>query len=205
MPLDLIKNLNGKYTKSTKANYWDNSIFRDIVKLTNDERGRWGEEFLFELVKEYTDFNIYWDCDKNTNPLDGIYDLWIVKNIEIKTRIEVKTSGRTISKSKPIGWQHENVYYCDNQWDKLVFIDYDSNDVIYVTIVDYDQIVVDNQIDLTIFGKKGHCRKNENGKAKVDFSMKSINKGLDIGITFKHDLNNPSDEKLKTFLIEKLK
>lgn len=205
MPLDLIKNLNGKYTKSTKANYWDNSIFRDIVKLTNDERGRWGEELLFELVKEYTDFNVYWDCDKNTNPLDGIYDLWIVKNIKIKKRIEVKTSGRTISKGKPIGWQHENVYYCDNQWDKLVFIDYDSNDVIYVTIVDYDQIVVDNQIDLTIFGKKGHCRKNENGKAKVDFSMKSINKGLDIGITFKHDLNNPSDEKLKTFLIEKLK
>ena len=82
--------------------------------------------------------------------------------------------------------------------------DYDANDVIFVTVVDYNQIVTNNTIDISLFGKSGHKRKNEEGKAKVDFSMKSIQNGIDKGLTFEYDLNNPDDEGLTYFLEEKL-
>ena len=118
-------------------------------------------------------------------------------------RVEVKTSGRTVSNGKPIGWQHENVYFSDNKWDKLVFIDYDANDVVFFTIVNYNQVVKDNTLDLSLFGKKGHQRKNEEGKAKVDFSMRSVQNGIDNEVTFKYDFNNPDDEGLTNFLEEK--
>ena len=121
-----------------------------------------------------------------------------------KVRVEVKTSGRTVSNGKPIGWQHENVYFSDNKWDKLVFIDYDANDVMFVTVVDYDMVVKDNVLDLSIFGKKGHQRKNEEDKAKVGFSMKSVQNGIDSGVTFEYDFNNPSDELFALFLLNKL-
>ncbi len=119
-------------------------------------------------------------------------------------RVEVKTSGRTVANGKPIGWQHENVYFSDNKWDKLVFIDYDANDVIFFTIVDYNQVVKDNTLDLSLFGKKGHQRKNEEGKAKVDFSMRSVQNGIDNKVTFNYDCNNPDNEGLSNFLKEKL-
>ena len=86
----------------------------------------------------------------------------------------------------------------------LVFIDYDANDVVFFTIVDYNQVVKDNTLDLSLFGKKGHQRKNEEGKAKVDFSMRSIQNGIDNNLTFEYDFNNPNDELLALFLIEKL-
>ena len=128
---------------------------------------------------------------------------WYLNNNK-KTRVEVKTSGRTVAKGKPIGWQHENVYFTDNKWDKLVFLDYDANDVVFFTIVDYNQVVKDNTLDLSLFGKKGHQRKNEEGKAKVDFSMRSVQNGIDNKVTFNYDFNNPDNEGLSNFLEEKL-
>lgn len=145
-----------------------------------------------------------WDEDSNTSNDDGVYDLFWFLHEGKKRRVEVKTSGRTVAKGKPIGWQHENVYFSDDKWDKLVFLDYDANDVIYITVVNYNQVVKDNMIDLSLFGKKGHQRKNEEGKAKVDFSMKSIQRGIDAGVTFMYDFNNPQDELLGLFLINKL-
>ena len=86
----------------------------------------------------------------------------------------------------------------------MIFLDYDRNDVMFITVVDYDMVVKDNMIDLSIFGKKAHQRKNEEGKAKVDFSLKSIRKGIDAGVTFEYDFNNPCEEALALFLLKKL-
>ena len=211
MSVETIRKLSEKYTKSTKADYWRGSAFEDVVKLTNDERGKWGEEVLFDWVNTHTNIPIEWDGDNNTDPDDGTYDLW-TKSVEWteypsyvfnKNRIEKKTSGRTLSKGRPTGWQHENVYI-DDKWDTLSFLDYDANDIIYLTIVKYDQLVVDGKFTLKIFGKEAHQRKNEEGKYKVDFSMKSIQNGIDAGVTFKYDLNNPDDEGLAKFLNDKL-
>lgn len=198
----LITELTEKYKQ--QASYWSGSVFEEVVNLSTDYKGKYGEELFRDILLKYTDIPVQWDEDSNTSNDDGVYDLfWYLHNGK-KLRVEVKTSGRTVSKGKPIGWQHENVYFSDNKWDKLVFIDYDADDVIYITIVDYDQVVKDDTIDLSIFGKNAHCRKNEEGKAKIDFSIKSIKNGLAKGVTFKYDLNNPDDELFPFFLLSKL-
>lgn len=198
----LVTELSEKYEK--QASYWDGSLFENVVNLSTDYKGKWGEEFFRDVLLKYTDIPVQWDEDSNTSNNDGVYDLfWHLHNGK-KLRIEVKTSGRTFSKGKATGWQHENVYFSDNKWDKLVLVDYDANDVMYITIVDYNQVVTNDMIDLSLFGKNGHPRKNEVGKAKVDLSMRSIRKGIDNGVTFKYDFNNPEDELLTLFLNSKL-
>ncbi len=199
----IVTNLIEDYKKS--ASYWNGSIFESVTHFSTDYKGKFGEELLYNIIKDNTDIPVEWDEDQNTNNDDGVYDLfWYLHNGKKKMRVEVKTSGRTVANGKPIGWQHENVYFSDNKWDKLVFIDYDANDVVFFTIVDYNQVVKDNTLDLSLFGKKGHQRKNEDGKAKVDFSMTSIQNGIDNNVTFEYDFNNPNDELLALFLIEKL-
>ena len=198
----IVTNLIEDYKKS--ASYWSGSIFESVTHFSTDYKGKFGEELLYNIIKDNTDIPVIWDEDENTNNNDGVYDLfWHLHNGK-KRRVEVKTSGRTVANGKPIGWQHENVYFSDNKWDKLVFIDYDANDVVFFTIVDYNQVVKDNTLDLSLFGKKGHQRKNEEGKAKVDFSMKSIQNGIDSNVTLKYDVNNPNNEELINFLNEKL-
>ncbi len=198
----IVTDLIEDYKKS--ASYWSGSIFESVTHFSTDYKGKFGEELLYNIIKDNTDIPVEWDEDQNTNNNDGVYDLfWHLHNGK-KRRVEVKTSGRTVANGKPIGWQHENVYFSDNKWDKLVFIDYDANDVVFFTIVDYNQVVKDNTLDLSLFGKKGHQRKNEEGKAKVDFSMRSIQNGIDNNLTFEYDFNNPNDELLALFLIEKL-
>lgn len=199
---NLVTNLIEEYNKS--ASYWAGSIFERVTQFSTDYKGKFGEELLFNMIKELTDIPVQWDADCNTANDDGVYDLfWYLDNGK-KNRVEIKTSGRTVSNGKPIGWQHENVYFSDNKWDKLVFIDYDRDDVMFVTIVSYSDVVVDNQLDLSLFGKKGHQRKNEEGKAKVDFSQKSIRNGIDNGVTFKYDFNNPCDELFALFLLNNI-
>ena len=198
----IVTNLIEDYKKS--ASYWSGSIFESVTHFSTDYKGKFGEELLFNVIKDNTDIPVEWDEDQNTNNNDGVYDLfWYLHNGK-KIRVEVKTSGRTVSNGKPIGWQHENVYFSDNKWDKLVFIDYDANDVVFFTIVDYNQVVKNNTLDLSLFGKKGHQRKNEEGKAKVDFSMRSVQNGIDNKVTFNYDFNNPDNEGLSNFLEEKL-
>ena len=197
----IVTDLIEDYKKS--ASYWSGSIFESVTHFSTDYKGKFGEELLYNIIKDNTNIPVKWDADSNTSNNDGVYDLfWYLHHG--KTRVEVKTSGRTVANGKPIGWQHENVYFSDNKWDKLVFIDYDANDVVFFTIVDYNQVVKDNTLDLSLFGKKGHQRKNEEGKAKVDFSMKSIKNGIDNNVTLKYDVNNPNNEELINFLNEKL-
>jgi hypothetical protein len=198
----LVTNLTQEYKK--QATYWSGSLFEDVVNFSTDYKGRWGEELFRDILKEYTDIPVQWDEDSNTSNDDGVYDLFWYLHTGKKVRVEVKTSGRTVSKGVAKGWQHENVYFSDRKWDKLVFIDYDVNDVIYFTVVDYDQVVKNDIIDLSLFGKKAHCRKNEEGKAKVDFSLKSIQNGIDAGVTFRYNINDPQDELLGLFLLNKL-
>ena len=198
----IVTNLIEDYKKS--ASYWSGSIFESVTHFSTDYKGKFGEELLFNVIKDNTNIPVEWDEDQNTNNNDGVYDLFWYLNNGKKMRVEVKTSGRTVANGKPIGWQHENVYFSDNKWDKLVFIDYDSNDVVFFTIVDYNQVVKDNTLDLSLFGKKGHQRKNEEGKAKVDFSMRSVQNGIDNKVTFNYDFNNPDNEGLSNFLKEKL-
>ena len=183
--------------------YWEGSVFQPVTQLSTDYKGRWGEELLYRLVHEHTPYDVHWDGDTNTNCDDGVYDLWWTVG-DTKTRVEVKTSGRTVSNGRPVGYQHENVYHGDNSWDKLVFVDYDRDDVIHFTVLSYDSVVVDGRLDLTSLGKRGHVRKNTTDKSKVDFSTKTLRLGLETGVTFRYDVNNPDDEGLSQFLTSRL-
>ena len=187
-----------------QVSYWSGSLFEEATQASTDGKGKIGEFFIHRIIKDYTGIPVQWDKDSNTSNDDGVYDLfWYLHNGK-KVRVEVKTSGRTVSNGRSIGWQHENVYFTDNKWDKLVFLDYDANDVMFITIVDYNEVVENNNLDLSLFGKKGHTRKNTEGKAKVDFSMKSIRKGIDAGVTFEYDFNSTHPEELALFLLKKL-
>ena len=200
----LEQTINEAVSHSNASSYWGNSKFEPIVKLTNDERGKWGESYVYALLKDLVGLDVGWDEDANTDADDGTYDVY-VNSPNGKIRIEVKTSGRTVAKGKPIGWQHENVYYHNNLWDKLFIVDYDSNpDVIYLTILDHDEIVKDGQLDLTMLGKKGHNRKDVAGKSKVDFSSKTLRLGVEKGLTFVYNVNDPDNEGLTYFLLDKL-
>ena len=73
-------------------------MFEYITTLSTDQKGKWGEQYLRDMIKEYTDIPVQWDGDCNTNANDGTYDLfWYLHNGK-KVRVEVKTSGRTVSK-----------------------------------------------------------------------------------------------------------
>lgn len=198
----LVTNLAEKYKQQTS--YWSGSLFEEVVNFSTDYKGKYGEELFRDILLNCTDIPVQWDEDSNTSNDDGVYDLFWYLHDGKKIRVEVKTSGRTVSKGVAKGWQHENVYFGDNKWDKLVFLDYDSNDVLYITIINYDDVIKGDSIDLSIFGKNAHCRKNEEGKAKVDFSTKSIKNGIAKGVTFKYDFNNPDDDLLGFFLLSKL-
>ena len=151
----IVTNLIEDYEKC--ASYWSGSIFESVTHFSQDYKGKFGElRFSDGAPNLHTlqtmPLPVEWDEDENTNNNDGVYDLfWYLHNGK-KRRVEVKTSGRTFSKGKPKGWQHDNVYFLDNEWDKLVCIDYDANDVVFFTIVDYSQVVKDDTIDLSLFG-----------------------------------------------------
>ena len=199
----IVANLIEEYDQ--KATYWSGSMFENVTHYSTDYKGKWGEQYLRDMIKEFTDIPVQWDGDRNTNPDDGIYDLfWYLHNGK-KVRVEVKTSGRTVVKGKPKGWQHDNVYFCGNKWDKLIFVDYDADDSVCFTILNYDDVVKEDSLDLRVLGMGyGHVRKNEQGKAKVDTRIKQRDAGIANNVTFCYDYNNPQDELLGLFFINKL-
>ena len=88
-----------------QASYWSGSLFEKVTNFSTDYKGKYGEELFYKFIKDYTDIPVQWDEDSNTSNDDGVYDLfWYLHNGK-KVRVEVKTSGRTVSNGRPIGWQ----------------------------------------------------------------------------------------------------
>lgn len=193
----LIESIETAY--ENRKDIWEDSPFRQITLLSNDERGKWGEEFVANLIKNLTDLTVEWNGDNNTNQDDGVYDI-MVSNVsnEIKNRIEVKTASR--GSGTDANWQHENVY-ASNKWDKLIFFDFDLFGF-YLTIIDYKDMKFD--VRHPIFGRKPTLRNNQDDKYKVDFGIQQQKRGLVSGHTFWYDISNPDEEGLKQHLIKHL-
>lgn len=194
----LKETISDSVLKLRQRNYWKGSIFEEIVQLSNDERGKWGEETLFKFIKALTPYNVEWDEDQNINNDDGVYDIWIVRSDGTKIRIEIKTASRGTGKKS--NWQHENIYSCD-KWDKLVFIDFEYSKI-WFTILDYSEVTFDSRHN--IFGTKPTLRNDQNDKYKWDFRDKQAKLGVENNYTFCYDIENPDDTKLSEFLITKL-
>ena len=176
---------------------WKGSPFESLTKLTNDERGRWGEKFLFRIIKEVAKIASTWDGDCNTRPEDGgTYDILV--NLIRKLKNEVKTA---FSCESSANWQHENIY-AKSVWDKLTFVDVDY-DKIYITVLTPANMAVlfQNKQD-PILGKKATLRESQEDKWKFDFSRKTLANAIKAGYTFTYDYNNPDDEGLISHLIK---
>jgi len=158
-------------TISESENIWVGTYLEDMIPLTSDERGRCGEEVVFEIIKYYTDFPVEWYRDKNINLGDGKYDTKI-NNF----RVEVKTAMRGNNNKS---WQHD-VIRSEEVWDKLIFVDFDL-DGVWFTIINHNQMVFKRGIRNEIFKKSATPCK---GGWKFDMSMATFERGIKNGITF---------------------
>ena len=75
----------------TSNQEWKGSPFEPLTLITNDERGRWGEKFLFRIINEIAKIDSTWDGDSNIRPEDGgTYDILV--NLIKRLKNEVKTA-----------------------------------------------------------------------------------------------------------------
>lgn len=176
---------------------WKGSYFEPLTKITNDERGRWGEKFLFRIISEVAKIESSWDGDCNTRPEDGgTYNILV--NLIRKLKNEVKTA---FSCASSANWQHENIY-AKSVWDKLTFVDIDY-DRIYITVLTPQNMeyLFRNEQD-PILGKKATLREAQEDKWKFDFSRTTMKNAIAAGYTFCYDYNNPDDKGLVEHLLK---
>ena len=175
--------------------YWKGSYFEFLKTFSLDERGKWGERLIYKLSQN-SGLESYWDGDNNTDPEDGIYDIWVLFKM-LKKRIEVKTAMRGTSQDN---WQHENIYGSSDIWDKLVFLDLDYGKL-YLTVFDYKDMVWDERNPIT--GRKPTLRKDSIDAYKIDMGGASLKKTLSSGYTFQHVLGE-NQTPLTDFLRKKI-
>ena len=175
--------------------YWKGSYFEFLKTFSLDERGKWGERLIHKMLQN-SGLESCWDGDNNTDPEDGIYDIWVLFKM-LKKRIEVKTAMRGTSQDN---WQHENIYGSSDIWDKLVFLDLDYGKL-YLTVFDYKDMVWDERNPIT--GRKPTLRKDSIDAYKIDMGGASLKKTLSSGYTFQHVLGK-NQTPLTDFLRKKI-
>jgi len=179
---------------------WENSEFKYLRNMSSDQRGSWGENLIYRLIKLYTKYNVKWDADRNTSNSDGIYDLVVNKH---KAEVKTATSGYSSKKNKLTNtYQHENIYE-DNVWDKLILLDVNP-DGFYITIINHKDMVFGENIH-PIFGKKS--TKHLSGW-KFDTSKVVLERGIQNNLTIYIDMSIPNlidENKICKFLKENLK
>ena len=106
MNINIIESL-----KEFKKDYnpYKNSPFEQLLTLTSDDRGKWGEKFLHNNIK-LSGLKSKWDGDSNTGNVDGsVYDILI--NLNRRTEVKTATNGLNKRSRKLTNtWQHENIY-----------------------------------------------------------------------------------------------
>ena len=179
---------------------WVGSKFERLITLSNDERGYWGEKFLFDLIMRVAKIESKWDGDCNTRPADGgIYDILV--NLTRKLRTEAKTAFSFNSDSNARNWQHENIY-SKSVWDKLLFLDVDY-DRLYITVLTPENMkyLFKNEKD-PILGKKATLREAQKDKWKFDFSSVTVKNAIDAGYTFCYNVDNPDVQGVADHLVK---
>ena len=175
---------------SLSTDYWNDSIFKELITLPNDLRGRWGEDFVYRLLLK-SSVDCSWLADNNCNQNDGTYDIQTSNG----TRIEVKTAASANN------WQHENIYAAP-VWDYVVFLDVEHS-YITITFISHKDLLPclnPSGVRHPIFGRKGTLRGSQDDKYKYDFGPKQHQLGLANGYSFTYDVNAPDDEGLVEYI-----
>lgn len=190
--LDIIHQTKNKIYQ-TIFDLWENSEFQFLQNLTSDQRGRWGEDFIVNLIKRHTNLSCEWSGDNNTSHGDGsIYDILI--NL-FRTEVKTATVGFNRKKNKPTNtWQHENIYE-KNVWDKLILLDIEPNGF-YITVLKHDEMVFGDDKH-PILGKKSTKHLSA---WKFDSSKASLSRGIKNGITIYIGVDCSDTTDLEIFL-----
>lgn len=198
---ELLASIDDAFNKRS-ATYWEGSVFEPLMILTNDERGRWGEDTLHRWLT-IAGISNTWDGDSNINPSDGIYDIKVDGY-----RVEVKPTYRTEIKTSTLnsgdGWQHDGIY-SRPLWDKLVFFDVDY-DHIYLTVMSYEDFaycLVPEALRHKELGKGAHLYKNQTERYKFDFSATTLKNAIKHGHTEVIPVNEIDPEAITSFLRSK--
>ena len=173
----LSSTLNAAIERTT--NRWRGSLFEPLQSMSNDERGKFGEELINNLAN-LTSHDVVFQGDFNTNNDDGVFDILI--NVK---RCEVKLATQDVNNN----FQHENIYAA-NVWDVVFFVDvvYDG---IFITVLNYDELDVTKRHP--IFNRKPTLRKAQSDKFKFDLGMKGLLNGVECGVTIKLTENNEDE------------
>lgn len=199
MNINIIESLK-EFEKDYKP--YENTPFEQLLTLTSDDRGKWGEKFLHNNIK-LSGLKSKWDGDSNTGNMDGsVYDILI--NLNRRTEVKTATNGLNKRSRKLTNtWQHENIYE-ENIWDDLLLLDINPN-AFYLTHIPHSKMCF-GEVRHTILEKKS--TKHLTGW-KFDTSRASLIRGLEAGITIYIDVDkngNISDDdktKLRRFIVEK--
>jgi hypothetical protein len=169
-------------------NIWINSIFGFLVPLSSDERGEWGEDYFHQMMKRVTKYLVLWDNTTNIKYDDGIYDLSANKK-----RTEIKTA---MKGTRTNNFQHEHIVEAE-YYDILVLQDLTPDDKIYFTIIKNNEMVYEKDIHSIFKTKATPCK----GGWKYDMRPSTLNRGIEAGLTYLHDLKKPNYKQLSKFLV----
>lgn len=168
--INMIESIN-YFIKSQNESPWNTAIFKDIYYLSNDARGKFGEQFISQLL-HILNWNIQEDASDKTIRSDGHYDIK-ANNL----RLEIKTACYSSNSS----WQHEPLYD-DDACDYVIFLDFHYN-YYYLTICKNSDLPLGGRSNIKMFGNKhGTLRKNKDNGYKFDFSNTTIKTALNAGI-----------------------
>lgn len=196
----LISSIENIYEEESNRSRWEGSPFQKLTSISNDTRGKWGEQIISEHLCHIEGSTVEWSQDQNINQNDGIYDIKLNINrdpdVNITHRIEVKTSIFGITNT----WQHENIY-ASKVWDKLIFVDVYYNGI-YFTVLGYDEFNFFEKHH--VFNRKPCLRNKQTDKYKFDFSIKNLENGIKNNLTLYYDIDKNNSEELIEFFVNRL-
>ena len=175
---------------------WNDSPYKELLKLTIDQRGKIGEQIISEAIKQANNSHLCIEEDvSDVNAKgDGVhYDIRVNGQL-----IEIKTAYRGTSNS----WQHENLY--KTAATMSLFLDFDYHGI-YVSIFPEDILPLGK--DSKVFGRKhGTLRQNKDDGYKLDFSLTTFKNFANYGNAYSvyFDADEASLEDIGIFVTERI-
>ena len=175
---------------------WADSPYRELLKLTIDQRGKIGEKIISDAIHQANNprINVEEDItDVNLKGDGNHYDIKINGQL-----IEIKTAYRGAGDS----WQHENLY--KSAATMSLFLDFDYHGI-YISI--FPQTILPLGKDSEVFGRKhGTLRQNKDDGYKLDFSLTTFKNFAKYDNTYSIylDADEASLEDIGNFITERI-
>ena len=195
LPKDIfVQMINLQTQKEEKADIWENSPYKDLVKLQSNNVGNVGETFM-QNICDTCQIEAQVDGSKTKELGGGVGD-----GLILNKSIEIKTSHRG---SNSPSFQHE---LGETPWKSefMVFIDV-APECIYLTIIKNfgEEFYKSGAKCEPYFPTKSITWRKGTGAFKLDTTIKINEENIIKGHTFKID-DNVNLNQLKTFILLKI-